>query len=420
LIDNREYTVYKELKAANKINYRGYLMQDILATDFAFHAYGRLGSTGVINTFKNLISIKDTKNFEKQLVNHGVLFTTSNYGKDHRNLLDAIVDDLDRAFIYTNISRRKLKFNIVNLLISFWQIFFKHKTNVSFFTQMFFFSKLVRYKNLIDELEKIATPINIKSYVAHLSCLADDSIYCQFFKKRGVNTYCIQHGVFNADNEYKTKIPLDVINIENFQADYMLGWGDSVRLSMIKQGFRNEQFVLAGNPKFKNNKKISLKKSDFNNVVVCLARDLYLNENLQLLEIVSNLESFGIKAFIKLHPRSNTTLYARAIDQNNLQVLEQTISLNESIIQNNIDFTIVYNSTVYYEFYILGLISFRFSINENDIIFGLNDSFSNYEELVNKINKFKTLNYIELSRDANIMVNKFCALGVNNYKNILC
>lgn len=420
MIDNREYTVYKELKAANKINYRGYLMQDILATDFVFHAYGRLGSTGVINTFKNLISIKDTKNFEKQLVNHGVLFTTSNYGKDHRNLLDAIVDDLDRAFIYTNISRRKLKFNIVNLLISFWQIFFKHKTNVSFFTQMFFFSKLVRYKNLIDELEKIATPINIKSYVAHLSCLADDSIYCQFFKKRGVNTYCIQHGVFNADNEYKTKIPLDVINIENFQADYMLGWGDSVRLSMIKQGFRNEQFVLAGNPKFKNNKKISLKKSDFNNVVVCLARDLYLNENLQLLEIVSNLESFGIKAFIKLHPRSNTTLYARAIDQNNLQVLEQTISLNESIIQNNIDFTIVYNSTVYYEFYILGLISFRFSINENDIIFGLNDSFSNYEELVNKINKFKTLNYIELSRDANIMVNKFCALGVNNYRNILC
>lgn len=420
LIDNREYNTYKELKNATKIEYRSYLIQDILATDFIFYAYDKLGNIGIKNILINLFSIENTKIFKKQLINNVVLFTTSNYGKDHQKLLDLIVKEMDNAFVYNRSSKLKLKLNFINLITSFWQIFFTNRINVSIRTKFYFFSKLVHYKNIIDELEKITKPINIKSYVSYLSSLANDSIYCQFFKKRGVTTYGIQHGVYFSDYEFKTKIPLDVVNIENFQADYMLGWGESMRTSMIKQGLRDEQFILAGNPKYKNIKKINLIKPDFNNVIICLARDVYLDQNLELLEIASSLKNSGVRVFIKMHPRSNMKLYEETIYKNNLYLLEQSISLTKSIKDYCIDFAIVYNSTVYYEFYILGLVTFRFSINENDIISSLNDSFSNYEDLVYKISEFKTLDYIELNCDANIMVNKFSALGVNNYKKILC
>jgi len=422
LIDNIEFNTYKELKNATKIKYRGYLMRDILATDYIYFAYKRyLEAISVKNIFLNLMATPDLKAFKKELSNNCVLFTSSNYGKDHRKLLDSIVDDVNKAIIINKNSRRlKFKFDINNIIISFWQIFAHHKTNTSFITRLFFFSKLVYYKNFIDELEKINYKINIKSYVSFLSCMTDDSIYCQFFKKRGVLTYCIQHGAYASEHEYKKKIPMDVVNIENFQADYMLGWGDSIRSSMIKQGFLNEQFILAGNPKYKNIKNVSLKKPDFKKVVVCLARDFYMDENIQLLEIASKLKLLGIKVFIKYHPRSIVEKYAGVIGTNNLITLEPSISLNETISQYQIDFAIVYNSTVYYEFYILGMIPFRFILNENDILFGLDDGFTDYQGLINKIEEFKLLNYTDLSVNASVMVNRFSSLGINNYKKILC
>ena len=397
-------------------------MEDILATDFIFYAYDRFpGGMSFKNIFLNLMATPDLKAFKKKLQNNCVLFTNSNYGKDHRKLLDSIVDEVDKAVVITKTSRRvKFKHNIRNVIVSFWQIFTKHKINTSFITQLFFFSKLVYYKNFIDELEKINYKINIKSYVSFLSCLTDDSIYCQFFKKRGVLTYCIQHGAYASEHEYKNKIPMDVVNIENFQADYMLGWGVSIRSSMINQGFLNEQFILAGNPKYKDIKNISLQKPDFEKVVICLARDFYLNENIQLLEIASKLKLFGIKVFVKFHPRSSIEKYADVITKNNLFALEPSISLTETIDQYQIDFAIVYNSTVYYEFYILGMIPFRFILNESDILFGLDDGFTNIEGLINKIEEFKLLNYTELSVNASAMVSRFSALGINNYKKILC
>ena len=66
------------------------------------------------------------------------------------------------------------------------------------------------------------------------------------------------------------------------------------------------------------------------------------------------------------------------------------------------------------------MIPFRFILNENDILFGLDDGFIDIEGLINKIEEFKLLNYTELSVNASAMVSRFSALGINNYKKILC
>lgn len=396
-------------------------MQYILATDYIYYAYNRF-TEGINfkNIILNLIATPDLRAFKKELQNNCVLFTNSNYGKDHQKLLDSITNDVKMAVVVNRTSRRvKFKPDIYNLLVSFWQIFIKFKADLSFITRLFFFSKLVYYKNFIDELEKINYKINIKSYVSFLSCMTDDSIYCQFFKKRGVLTYCIQHGAYASEYEYKNKIPLDVINIENFQANYMLGWGDSIRSSMIKQGLQSEQFILAGNPKYKNIKNVILKKSHFKKAVICLARDFYLSENLLLLQIASKLKLSGTEVYIKFHPRSNIEKYSEVIIKNNLIALESTITINDTISQYQIDFAIVYNSTVYYEFYIMGIIPFRFLVNENDILFGLEDGFSDYKDLIKKIEETKQVDYDKLSGRASIMVSRFSALGINNYKKIL-
>lgn len=421
MIDQVEFETYRNLKYCTDIKYRGYILRYILATDYIYFAYDRsLDTVSYKNVLLNIFATPDLKVFKRELPSLGVMFTTANYGQDHTRLLDAIVDEIDDAIIIPKNARRlSLVFNLKNIVVSFREIFDQLKSLTSFKIRLYFFSRLVYYKKFIDELEKTDAKVNIRAYVSFLSCMTDDSIYCQFFKKRGVATYCIQHGAYASEIEYRNRIPLDVVNIENFQADYMLGWGDSMRTSMLRQGFQNEQFILAGNPKYKGIKDVTLEKSEFKSVIVCLARDFYLDENIQLLQIVFKLNSLGIDVFVKYHPRSNADNYDGVIEAKNVTKVNSSSSLKNLIFEHDIDFAIVYNSTVYYELYTIGIIPFRFEHNENDILFGLDDGFTDFHSLKMKIQDFKLRDFADLSRKATAMVNRFCCLGTNNYKDIL-
>jgi hypothetical protein len=412
---------YKSIKDNFNVVYKGYQLNGIMAKDFIFCAYKMQDYKFTTSFIKSkLFYAQDLQDFKDLLIQENVMFSFDNYGMDHLDLLQTIRDQLDDSVLFQPKNQYKRHINFGNIIISFLQILiFSKIKNINYKHRFYFFLVLVQYKNTISLLEKYSSKVNITKFIPYLSCFPLDSIICQFFKKRNIKTYGIQHALYCSFLDYRTYIPYDVINIENLQSDYILGWGNFTKEVLIKWGKSESQFLLAGNPKYLDINKVVIKASAFKKCILCLARDLYFDGNVRLLKIAKELERIGIEVHLKFHPRSDLKKYEVYLKSNNCSIFSPDTSIRSSIEIVNPDFVIVYNSTVYYENYINGLITFRYAFNSNDIPFGLNDEFVNFNELKVKINEFKNKNKIELTEEINKMVNRFCALGINNYREIL-
>jgi hypothetical protein len=278
---------------------------------------------------------------------------------------------------------------------------------------------LVQYKNTIDLLELYPDKVNTTKFVPFLSCFPVDSILCQFFRKRGVISFGIQHGLHCSSIDYKTYIPFDVVNIENLQADYILAWGNFTKEALLKERKSEEQFLLVGAPKYSNIARIDIKRFNSTRCILCLARDIYAEGNILLLEIAKEMIENGMEVHLKFHPRSDLKKYESQLRLFDFKILDIKTTIDSSIAIVNPDFVIVYNSTVYYEYYIKGIIALRFGVNQNDIPFWLDDEFSSFNELKTLLQKIENQNSENINKDVNSMINRFCALGVDNYRKIL-
>lgn len=420
MLDNKNYFRYLKLKEGLGVNHKGYDLKFAMSPFFVFYSYGLrkdFVTKSLIN--KCLFFTVNLSEFEKSIKSQSVLFTNSLPGKDHMKLVNDVMNNVDNAFYFDDKILIRIRFNFSNTISSFSN-FFLNKTykDLSFHQKIFFSLNLVYYKNLINQLEKL--PYRIKT-CAHVACFSgnNESIFTTFFQKRGIKTYCLQHGLLTAINDYKYFIPADIVSVENLNADYMLGWGVYSKKVLIQLAFSETRYLLAGNPKYSNQNEINIHFGEYKKCILCLSRDIYFKENLLLLEIASKFQNEGNEVLIKFHPRNDLEIYETLIDKFKLKILETKISIIESISLFNPDFIIVYNSTVYYEYYIKGLISFRYSVSANDIPFGLNDEFGDFEELKSRINEFKNKSKDELTKEVNEVMNRFCALGVNNYSEIL-
>jgi hypothetical protein len=209
------------------------------------------------------------------------------------------------------------------------------------------------------------------------------------------------------------------VNIENLQADYILAWGNFTKEALLKERKSEEQFLLAGAPKYSNIARIDIKRFNSTRCILCLARDIYVEGNILLLEIAKEMIENGMEVHLKFHPRSDLNKYESQLKSFDFKILDIKTTIDSSIAIVNPDFVIVYNSTVYYEYYIKGIIALRFGVNQNDIPFGLDDVFTTHSELLELIKTFSSYSKENLDKDINEMINRFCALGVNNYREIL-
>lgn len=417
------YDKYLRLKASFGFKFRGYDLKYIMAHDFCFYAYGR---ADIFNkkTAGCLITTVDVLDEYKEALALPVdLFTSGYYGEDHWALfLDVMKNSSNHRFI-KHVYRKKKRICIRNIISSAFQCFILWHPNgvsLSLLERLYYACKCVYYKNFINELEAQAAFVQCKKYVSYISATTPESILCQFFKKYKVPTYCIQHGVIRAPEDYPFSIPLDFINAENFQADYILGWGEYTKTALVKCGFTAKVFLLAGHPRY-GETDIRLTPSQImtERCIVCLARDAYKKENFELLFIASQIQREGIKIYIKLHPRSSLKTYQKFLEQYHLEMIDIQTSLAKSISDVNPDFVVVYNSTVYYEYYLYGIPAFRYGLNENDIPLGLEeDRFFTCAELLQKIDLVKNMDrdvYLKKIRDS---IGKVIEYGTDNYKEI--
>lgn len=421
MVDDVFYKNYKALKDNFNVGYKGYQLKGIMAKDFIFFAYKMDTYKLTKSSIKwKLFFAQDLQDFQDLLSQKKVMFSFDNYGNDYKFLLDSIREQLDESVLFEPKNEFKKHIHLGNIIVSFFQLFvFSKLKSISLKDRFYFFLVLVQYKNTIDLLELNKNNVNTTKFVPFLSCFPIDSILSQFFRKRNIKSYGIQHGLHCSSIDYKTYIPYDVMNIENLQADYILAWGNFTKEALLKEGKSEAQFLLAGAPKYTNIDRIDIKKSNTNRCVLCLARDIYSEGNILLLTIAKEMIENGMEVHLKFHPRSDLKKYESKLKSFDFKILDIKTTIDRSISIVNPDFVIVYNSTVYYEYYIKGIITLRFGVYQNDIPFGLDDEFSSFNELKTLLQKIENQNNENINNDVNAMINRFCALGLDNYRKIL-
>lgn len=418
------YNRYKSLKNSFNIFYKGYDLKSIIADDFIFCSYGQRDIVVNKDTLKyHFTNCLDFTELKTDLLhNNSVVFSFSNYGTDHRKTLEAIMMQVENSILLKDIYKTKTCFSLTNIIFTFYQIFvisFKG-IKISIKEKLYFYQRTVFYKNTIDSLENQIKVVNSRYFVPFLSPMFKDNLYCQFFRKQGIKSYGIQHGLHLSEYfYYKKNIPLDIVNIENFQADYFLAWGEFMKDVFKSAKLDEARCLIAGNPKYFETKRINLQNTNFKQCIVCLARDYYLKENKELIKIAAILKQNGFNIILKLHPRSNENNYIDAKIKYGLEWMDKSISVEKSIEIYNPDFVIIYNSTTYYDYYVNNIIALRFGLNECDIPFGLNDVFNNFDELILLLLDLKQRNNTLFNQEINEFINKFSLLGVNNYGKIL-
>ncbi len=412
---------YQTLKQGFTFSYRGYDLQGILAGDLAQFAYG-IKQEPLTWTFikSKLFFSKNWEGLHSCLPKDAVVFTFDGYGKDYENLLQQIMTEVPNALLFQPKHSVSKRFSIRHFILALRPIFFNRNWKIlSFKERLQFYVILVHHLNTILSLENSVKEVNTQKFVPFLSCLPVDSILCHFFRKHNVPSYGIQHGLHCAAQEYPGVIPYDVINLENLQADYVLAWGTSIKKSLALAGHPSERFLLAGAPKYAHIREVKMQPFHRKSCIVALARDTYWEGNLKLLRFIQDIEALGINVYVKFHPRSDQKLYAKALESYAYKHIDVNCSLVDSISLVKPGFAIVYNSTVYYEYYLQGIVTLRYAFALNDTPFGLEDTVESIAELEAFLSQWETMEEQVRNQKVAAMVEQFCALGVNNYKSIL-
>ena len=227
--------------------------------------------------------------------------------------------------------------------------------------------------------------INCKKYVSFFSVLWVENLLTQYFKKRNIPTYNLQHGLIF----YQVKNPLDIVQHSNIESDYHLAWGQYTKDELYGHGITNSEILIAGYPKPKI--KTALKKPQNYACTIFLARRDYDAENKALLTLLHQYNQSNNYIFtfnIKLHPNLNFEEYAHYLTSNTMNAQMYLLPMQNTIAQilasHQTDFCLAVNTTTYYECYTLGLVCLRYHAPAFEQFYNLAD------DVFTDINSFGT------------------------------
>ncbi len=397
----REKLYYKIIDNIS-LHYKGYQIKNVVSSDFAMPLLTRKNLDIQLNlksAYYKSLNIIDCNN---SLQNSSELtFIHQDDRLDYMQLIESIQNQLSLNCTVTHVPffpnkslPRNFKtvlnfvFALTYSIIRFPFGSFNLKINIAY--------RIARAFNTIDNLEKIKI-FKISAFILFNSSAFFQPYLSFFAKKRKIKTFSLQHAIYFKYKKYK---PLDIINYENFTADYLLCWGPQNVELFSEYGISKDKLLVCGNPKYKN-KKIQSVRQKFNRGLLLLPRFLYDEENLQLLKVIHHVKNLlKIDFFVKLHPSLNIESYLAVCNAYGLEIIPPGIQMNQVFDDYDIDFGIAYNSTSYYECLIHGRLCFRYLPGENDILEGIEeDQFTNIDTLISNFSYFE-------KTDKKILLNK--------------
>ena len=288
------------------------------------------------------------------------------------------------------IKKPFISFSYVGYLLKASRIVFSRSLGLPMRSKLYLSAILINLFYQINLLEKLKPVKNINRYICFNSAYKEECMLTTFFNKQGIETITLQHGIFC---NYKSFVPFDYINFDNFIAAKMLCWGQSTIDYLTANGIDKSRLMLVGNLKYKN-LKIDKINQNMGKCLVLLGRGLYVDTNNKLLEILTDYNKQhdpGVIFYIKKHPFLMDEEHKQFADiSNNIIFLGREYSVEETLKSSLVDFSIAVNTTAYYESLALGKPCLRWTESENEEFFGMDDKFDSLEGLKEKIMALKT------------------------------
>lgn len=411
------YKKYIKIKQNISCLYKGYDIEKIMSIDIADSVYGNDGFLKIKNLAVAFLCKEINLPSEST---SSVLFSMGPYGgrRDYYEIMEYARVGVRSDYIDLKDIRWRPSFNLKNLITSLYFIF-RSEVDLGFTIKLILACKMSHYKNTIDYIENNNFNNAYKKYCSFCSALAYEAILDQYYRKRGVTTYTLQHGLYFI---FKNP-PVDAIAYENMISDNLLCWGGFTKDEFIKFGISESRLKIAGYPRpVKTLKPYCIGGEKINILLLC-ARNKFDQNNQEMLAIVHEFAQqfqFPVQVIIKTHPSLDQSEYKKIAQDYGFGFSEQG-TIKNLISDGKFDFAIAYNSTAYVDSYLNNLIALHYddADRENDAEV-MDDRFSTAQELKEKIQKFvplveKTETWESVSKKLHYLV----GCGVNKYAEYL-
>lgn len=393
-MDQTNFINYKNIKNQFDYNYKGYNLKSIIPGYLNLVFDGNIPSKKDI--FKAFLGSYEMHNL-RQIVrsDHNTLITYLIDRTDYKDLANA-AKQLNSDVEVVNIGQietiKKIPFSfsyIKNFWLALW-IIFSRKIGNGFSNKMYFVFLTIKIFNQINLVEK-ETNTNIKKYISFNSAYREEAILTTYFNKQNIETITMQHGIFC---DFKLKIPFDIINHENLLATKLLCWGQSTVDYLAPKGIDASRCILEGNLKYRD-VIVDKVSQTFSKCLVLLGRGNYIDTNNKLLKVLSEYnkeKGQPIIFYIKKHPFLPDQEHKQFADISNKMIfLGKEHSVQEVLESSMVDFSIAVNTTAYYESLVLGKPCLRWTEEENEDFYGMNDKFENIDQFLERISELKNL-----------------------------
>jgi hypothetical protein len=410
------YLKYLKIKSTyGQCYYRGYNIKQILGSDLmpflqqrSFNGIKLKSMNFIYNLYSYSRTIETFYNYEKNT--SGIIisnqFPDREDYSDYLNILKPLLN-FNKVIDYRLREIKKINvFNlnsIKNFFFTSFEVMVTKKGKVK--EKLYLIAILSKIKNTIDHLE-LCNLNKVTSFIAFNSSAHCDVYLTEYFNKRNITTYSLQHGYYA---KFKNEVKVDVLNYENISAKYFFAW-DNYTKTLIREFNKDVKVIIAGNPRFS---KVPVNFNlRFQKCLVLLPGISYHKSNLKLLEEISKLSESGIKISVKLHPSLERFEYFKLCEKYNFKMIKEGVLLNQLLKSNEVDFCITFNSSVYFESLYHGKICFRYASCETMIFSDQNDCFDDVNEIKTKIKILK-------NSDSNKLINELKKFISKKYTPIL-
>lgn len=209
---------------------------------------------------------------------------------------------------------------------------------------------------IINKLER--NDFKCRQYVAFNSSYLVESFVSWYFRKRGIETFSIQHAMYYS---YAGDPPFDVINFENVCAESLLTWGEFSKNEISEYLPETSSSVLYGVPLSRFPRVVAPTFSQ--KILVVLPRDLFLTSVFNLLHYLS---SYDYEYLIRPHPSITEAVHPIILSNEGFE-LDSNRLLTHTLGQYRFRGVIGFNSSAIFEAALYGQSTYVFDAPDNEI-----------------------------------------------------
>lgn len=418
MVNSSLYNKVLSMAHKNPLFYKGVNINGGIL-NYYYDVFEGINTTHGLSYFRLLVhflKMPDLRLFFQSVQENRCVFTYQNARKDYLELIDLARIGISSASVPLNVTN--YGFSLKSLYCTL-NLYFNIKFHSSYFRmkeKIFLFSLIYHYIFVINRLLFILDnkSVVLRKYIPFNSSYRIENIITQVLNIKGVNTYHLCHGLHFV--QFKNFYPVDYLNQFNVSAQYILAWGDC----FLQNNSEKYVFEVVGNPKYPY-KKIRVKNS-FSHCIVFLSRPIYEEGNMKLLNILAEIKAEKpiLNFAVKPHPNSmNLNFIEQFCQDKKMEYLNKDVTISSILQSGRFDFSISYQTNVYFEAMYYNLPCFRYIYQENEDWGDHDDRFLEKEDLLNQIDKIRNKDREQLSKELERILVTSLGMGINRYKEVI-